>query len=148
MNFFKPTEEEMKEASSGGMPDFKNNEEVSFLITEITDKVHNGANLLIVGTKVVGGDHDGKKYPHFIRENAASKGIWISMLKAFFDDATIMSGSLTPTSLVGRVMKSTAKLSTAKDGKKYTNFYEFSEVGGVPDVGGSQPSISPDDIPF
>ena len=146
MSFFTPTAEEIKDASTGGLPTFKNNEEVSFLINEVSETVKDGNALLIVGTKLVGGENDGRKYSHFIRENATSKGIWISMLKAFFDDATIASGTLTPMSLVGKTMKSTAKLS-AKDGKEYTNFYEFSEVGGVPELG-QAPVIDASDIPF
>jgi len=157
-NFFAPTPEDIKEAQNNGRPEFKHNEVVNFLIDEVMEKVDDkGETYLIVGTKVLTGDNEGKKYPFFIRDNAVSKGIFINMLKAFFDDATIAGGQLSPASLVSRMMSSTCKESAGKDGKIYYNFYEFSELGGVPDIGGAPatantasqaPAINPADIPF
>jgi len=147
MSFFKPTADEIKDAQSGGIPEFKHNEEVTFLINEVSEKVKDGESLLVIGTKVVGGEHDDKKFSHFIRENATSKGIWISMLKAFFDETTIMSGTLTPASLVGKKMKSTAKVS-AKNDKTYVNFYDFAEAGGAPNLGAETETVNASDIPF
>lgn len=146
-NFFAPTPDDIKEAQNGGRPEFAHGEVVGFLIDEVSEKVDDkGEKYLIVGTKVTTGDNDGKRHPFFIRSNPTSKGIWINMLKAFYDDATIASGSLTPVSLVGKMLESKASVS-AKGDKVYTNFYEFTELGGAPTLG-QAPEVSSSDIPF
>ena len=135
-DWFNPTQDEIKEAESGGRPVFKNGDEYTFLVTEIKESINSdGSPRLDVASQVIGGDNDQKKHTFFIRQNSAGKGMWINMLKAFFDDATITSGTLTPTSLVGKQMKSVCKQSKSKDGTKiYDNFYQFEEAGGAPNL--------------
>lgn len=147
MNFFAPTEAEIKEAQSGGKPTFKHNEEVTFVITGCKEQVDKeGKPLLIVDTLISGGENDGKKFGHFIRNNPTSKGIWINMLSAFYDIETIKSGTLSPASIVGKQLKSTAKESS-HNGKTYINFYDFQEASNVPAMGGV-PEVQESSIPF
>lgn len=146
-DWFNPTQDEIAQASKGGGVTFKNNEEVTFLIQEVNESVSSdGSPLLIVSCQVIGGDNDGKTFKHWIRNNATSKGIWINMLKAFFDEATMTSGTLTPASLVGKKMKSVCKVSKSTQGKEFYNFYQFEEVGGAPNL--SVVNDSAGDIPF
>jgi len=147
-NFFKPTEEDINEAQNGGALKFKKDENVGFLIEDVNEKVDEGGDsVLVVGCQVLTGDNEGKKFSHWIRNNKTSKGIWINMLKAFFDDETIMSGTLTPASLISRKMESKCVINTSK-GKEYANFYKFKEFGVAPDIGGQTPEVKESDIPF
>jgi hypothetical protein len=146
-NFFAPNAEDIKEAGAGGGPTFTNGEVVGFLINEVNEKVDDkGEKLLVVGCQVLTGDNEGKKFSHWIRNNKTSKGIWINMLRAFFDEATMTSGSLTPGSLVGKKMTSPCVINKS-GGKEYANFYQFKAEGGVPNLG-STPAVNSSDIPF
>ncbi len=133
-DFFNPTIDEIKNASKGGGCEFKAGEEVTFLVKEVTEGVNaDGSSLLKVVCQVLSGENKDKPFTHFIRNNATSKGIWINMLKAFFDEATMTSGTLTPMSLVGKQMMSVCKVSKGKD-RDFYNFYQFEEVGGAPNL--------------
>ena len=147
-NFFKPTKEELKEASSGGIPVFKAGEEVIFLIKEVTEKTQkDGGQLLIVGCTILSGDNANQKYSFFFRNNATSKKILFAILGALFSEEQILSGNLEYIMAVGRQIKSVCKESPKKDGKGvWQNFYDFSEVSSTPDIGGH--GITEDEIPF
>ena len=160
MNFFKPTESEIKEASSGGMITFKHGQEVEFMIKEVATKPCKAkdpdgneidSEMIILGLDVLNTEHKGKTHKLFIRPNSAGSSQWLNILNTFMTTEEIIEAGknerLSPSTPVGRQIKSVAKV-TAKGGKEYVNFYNFSALGGAPDVGGSTPEISADDIPF
>lgn len=149
INFFQPTEEQIKDATSNGHPTFKHNEEVHFLIKEVNTKPTemNGqtVDMIIVGCDILNGENAGKTYKHWIRPNQAGVSMWISMLKTFMTDDQIRAG-FSPSAPVGRKVKSIAKI-TAKNGKEYTNFYDFTALDEAPTLAGGV-AVSTSDIPF
>jgi hypothetical protein len=147
-HFFKPTEEEIKNSGKGNRPDqaeFANGDKVSMQIKEVKEQLSaDGKSMMIVGTTVVSsGDNQGKEHSIFIRDNATSKGIWINIMKAFFDEAVIKEGNLKPTDFVGKTMTSTAKV-REYNGKNYTDFYQFEAHSDVPAL----QAVGSDNIPF
>lgn len=148
-SFFTATKEEIKEASSGGIPVFKAGEEVTFLIKEVTEKDVKGEKMLIIGTDVITGDNAGKKYAFFIRNNPTSKQVMFAILGALFTEDQITSGSLQYIMAVGKMVKSICKESPKKDGNGvWQNFYDFTEVSSTPEIGGGSAPLTVDDIPF
>lgn len=147
MSFFKPTEDEVKNANSGGNPVFKHGDEVHFLVSGVDTKEKDGSEMIIIALEVLNTDQKGMKQKIFIRDNQAGWGIWMSMLSTFLTPEQIAVG-IQPSAPIGRSMKATAKIS-AREGKEYINFYEFSALDTTPSIGGGADlEVSPSDIPF
>lgn len=144
-NFFQPSADEIKDAQSGGRLEFKHNEEYTFLINGVKEQDGDKGQVLIVEAQVVGGDLDQGKHSFWFRNTKPGKKQWINMLRALFSDEEIQSGSVTPSSIMSKSVKSVAKESLYKD-KVYYDFWNFAEAGGVPDMGSA--TVSTDDIPF
>ncbi|WP_373092451.1 hypothetical protein [Zhongshania sp.] len=146
MDFFKPTTEEIKEAVTGDRATFKHNEPVVLLVNEVKTREGDDPIKVIVGCKVVGGEQDGKDTALFIRDNAPSKKQWFALLNALFTPEKIVGG-FAPSELVGKKVKTTAKVS-AKEGKEFVNFYDFAEEGGAPDLKLASGGDAASGIPF
>lgn len=149
---FTPSKEELAEATSGGRVPFKANTEYTFMISEVKETTDaNNKPRVILGTKIVGGEFDGKEHAFFFDDaRPKSKEIFYGLLGALFDEAQLTSGQVTPASLVSKQVSSTPKM-TAKDGKEYANFYVFTEVSGVPaglDAPATAPAQDMSNIPF
>lgn len=141
MSFFKPTEEQIKAANQKGLS-WPHGTEVEFLVSEVdTKEDKEGKEMLIVKTEVLNTDHKGKDFKHFIRDNDAGWGIWMSMLQTKYETAEIAQG-IQPSGLIGQKMVSKAQVKATKD-KEFCNFYNFSALDGAPNVGGDS-----SDIPF
>jgi hypothetical protein len=141
--FFKPTQEQIKAAGQKGLS-WANGTEVQFQVTEVDTKEVEGSEMLIINTEVLNTEHKGKSHKHFVRDNDAGWGIWMSMLQTKFEAAEIAAG-LQPSSLIGQKMMSKAQVKATKD-REYCNFYNFAAVDGAPNLGGQEASAS--DIPF
>ena len=144
MSMFAPSKAELAEATSGGRVPFKANTEYTFIISEVKETTDtNNEPRVILGTKIVGGEFDGKEHAFFFDDaRPKSKEVFYKLLLALYDQSLLESGSITPASLVSKKVKSTPKM-TAKEGKEYANFYVFTEASDVPD------SVSNiDNIPF
>ena len=132
-SMFAPTKAELAEASSGGRVPFKANTEYTFIITEVKETTDtNNQPRVILGTKIAGGEFDGKDHSFFFDDaRPKSKEIFYGLLGTLFDEAQLTSGQVTPGSLVSKKIASTPKM-TAKEGTEYANFYTFKEVSDVP----------------
>lgn len=149
---FKPSKEEIEKAMSGGREPlvFTHGEEVTFLVKEVKEKKKDdGSTLNVIVCDVKSGTNTGKEHAHFINENEAGNSILISMFSTFLTLEQIMAG-VQVNQLVGRTLKSVAKVKAGKNGKIWPNFYDFTD--GAPQVGGVvDPAVAAtqaSDIPF
>lgn len=135
MNFLNVSAEEIKEAKSGGMPNFKDNEPVRFLVEEAKEDAQN--EKLIFGMQVIGGEHDGKKMPQYIDNSVMGKKKYIAIMSSYFTEQQLINGEAKPQAMVGKKVDTVAKLGKGKGanaGKTYTNFYTWMPVSDVPDA--------------
>ena len=128
-DFLDITEDDIKQAKSGGKIVFKDKEEVVFLIEELKKKEFKtkdgNEEKLCVSCQIVGGDHDGKKHTFFI--GAKGKRLLINILKCFWTEEDILSGKYDLSDLIAKKVESTAVIRNG-----YTNFYDFTPVSDVP----------------
>lgn len=148
VDFFKPTEEELN--NPDGKPLFKDKEEVTFLVTEIKEKeMEGGSKMIILNTKVVTGECASMEYPFFYKSDERGRKNWIKLLKALFTLDYLKSGQLQSKELVSKQFKSVCSSKPKADGNGvWQNFNDFTEVSGVPTIGGETPKLTEDDIPF
>lgn len=131
MDFFKVSQEEIANATTGSKALFADNEKVKFTIKELKQKVINDKENLLISCAVTS-DSDksnGKDHTFFIDDKPNSMKTWVKILRCFFTDEQIASG-IDPMTLVAGEFESIAKKSF-KDQKEYTNFYEFTSAEGA-----------------
>ena len=144
---FKPTEEEVKDAMSGGRPVFKEGENVEFTITEVEEKkADDGSPVYIVKTVIDNTDNAGKKYSIWCRTaNKGGRATLLNLIRCFKEESEILAGVEPAMVLTGKRVKSTPKFSNG-----YANWYDWKVIDTTPDIGGGDESFTPDtsDIPF
>lgn len=134
MDFLKVSKDDIEKAKSGGMPTFKENEEVRFLVEEV--KRNEQKQQLIVALQVLSGENKGKKMSQFIDNNEMGQKKYIAMMLAYHTEDDLASGNCKPEDLLGKKLESIAKMKAgtgANTGKTYTNFYDWKPVSDVPD---------------
>ena len=148
--FFNPTPDQLEEAKNGGVPKLVNGEECTFLIDGVKQSEDSkGQPMVILNTKLVGGKHDGKEFPHFIRQNKFGLKFWFNILALHFPqeriDKSDGGNGVTPTDLVGLKFSSVAETSVS-DGNEYTNFKKV--ISAEETIGGTAAPAGGEDIPF
>lgn len=139
MDFFKVTEQDIA-AASGKIP-WKGGELPTLTITAIKEKEINGEKALLVECMVSNCDpFNGLQHTYFINKKPSSTKEWISILRLFFDDIKIASGTLSPVDLQGKKFVAAVK-KRAYEGKEFTNLAPIKALSDVPETGsGSIPS--------
>ena len=144
---FKPTEEQVKDAMSGGRPVFKEGELVEFTVTGVnTKQADDGSDIYIVETLIDNTSNKGKKYSVWCRVgNKGGLSVLMSMLSCFMTPEEIIEGVEPAMALTGQRMSCTPKL---KD--SYVNWYDWRALSGAPDIGGASETadFTAGDIPF
>lgn len=142
---FEVTEAEIKEALSGGKPEFKDKEEVHFTITEVEEKTSDKGpkECYVIKTIIANGNNEGKKYTFWMDRNIEFKGVLLTRMVLACNKPEDVIGKKQPLPplLIGKTLKSVNRKSGNWD-----NFEKFSEVSNVPSTGGFVPDTS--NIPF
>lgn len=142
---FKPTAEEIKEASSGGRVQFKRNENVEFTVLEVDEKKEdNGDTTYIVKVMIDNTDNKGRK--HNIWCNTGKKGgrsQLLGMLRCFMTEDQILAGVNPAIPLVGKRMQCVPKYIG-----EYVYWFDWKALGGAPQVSGQGFTPDASDIPF
>lgn len=138
--FFQPTEEEIKKASENGKVPFKDKEKYVFMFENIKEKSEE--NKMIVETKIIGGEFDGRKHSFWFRtDNEYDRATLLSITDNFINRGELATKGFQFSSTIGSQFESQAKI--GKTG--YTNFYTFKKLDSAPSVGGVDVSS---DVPF
>lgn len=143
---FKPTEEEVKDAMSGGRPVFKEGENVHFTVTEVEEKsADDGSQVFVVKTLIDNTDNAGKKYSIWCRTaTKGGRGQLMALLTCFLTPDQILQGVNPGVVLQGKRVQCVPKFSNG-----YANWYDWKVIDATPSIGGDE-SFTPDtsDIPF
>ncbi len=139
MDFFKVTEEDLK--AVGGRINWKGGEQPTLTVADLKEKDINGEKALLVECVVSNCEpYNGQTHTYFINSKPASRRDWISLLRVFFDEAKIISGSLTPVDLRGKQFTAIVK-KREYDGKTFFDVKPLKEVSSVPsELGSSIPA--------
>lgn len=148
-DLFKPSTAEIDAALKGGRPEFTDGEVVQFLVEKVETNKGSDNDATIISAKILTGDNVDMTHGFWFRDN--NKGIFFKLMLALFPKDDIVGGKVQPVHLIGKKFQSTAKKSTKTTGtetKVYMNFWEFSDVGGAPAIGGGAPAPTSSAIPF
>jgi len=128
-SMFKVSKEDVDNAKKSGFVEFKTGDTPVFLIEEIKEETEKDKERIIIGCSIIGGEHDGRKYSHFIY--ASNKKFFVQVLGCFFTEEEIMS-EFNIEDIIGQQFTGTVKLNDYK-GKTYTNFNSLTAVSNVPE---------------
>lgn len=135
MDFFKVTQEDIN--AVGGQIKWKGGEQPTLTITDLKERDVNGQKNLVVECVVSNCEpFNGQSHSYFINDKAGSKRAWIDLLRTFFDEAKIISGTLTPVDLRGKQFLAIVKKRTF-EGKEYSDVKPLKEVSSVPTLDGA-----------
>lgn len=138
MDFFKVSKEDIDKVKSNKGITFKHGEEFTMLIEEVKEVTETGKEKLIIGGKVIGGEHDGKKHSIFIFKNSMS--FFVDLLMCYYTEKEITDGAASAEALLGRMFSATISISSYND-KQYTNYRKVRAASSVPEIGGSIASV-------
>lgn len=131
MDFFTPTEDELKKALSGNDCAFKHGDMVVFMINKIVEDSAKG--FMRLESKVMDGENKDKVYSFFFRNNEWGLKGYVQLMKCFYTDIQILSKEVNLTSAIGKQFVAKARISK-KDTVEFTNWDFKQEHSNVPDM--------------
>jgi hypothetical protein len=151
MDLFKPTEAEIKSAFNGNKPEFKDNEEVVFIIEGMKENMGQERDALVVECKVLSGENSSKNHSFWVRSsNPVQKQLWFSMCECFWTREQMIQSGINRSEMIGKQFKAVCK-KKPYNGKIYDNWARLSPVSNTPNIGTTPPPIpsnTASDVPF